>query len=43
MQALSAKPFVGQDLKVRARSNAAGPVRAPVVVRAASEDKDAVS
>jgi hypothetical protein len=43
MQALSAKPFVGQELKVRARNTAAAAARTPVVTRASQQDKDAVS
>jgi len=42
MQTLSAKPFVGQELKIRARSTAVSAMRSPVVVRA-SQDQDAVS
>lgn len=43
MQTLSAKPFVGQELKLRARSATVAAVRAPVTVRASQQEQEAVS
>jgi hypothetical protein len=42
MQALAAKPFVGQDIKLRARSTPVAAVRAPVTVRASQQEQEAV-
>ena len=43
MQTLSAKPFVGQELKLRARSATMAAVRAPVTVSASQQEQEAVS
>ena len=42
MQALAAKPFVGQDIKLRARSTSVAAVRAPLTVRASQQEQEAV-